>query len=239
MHPLKMNLKKYLKKPSKETVAVYGAGLGILLILFLVLYLTVGRNLAEFVTDTQSFKIWLDSYKHLSGLIFVFIRAFQTVIKIIPAEPLEIAAGYAFGIWGGTALCSLGSFIGSLVIILLSKWIGVKFVRLFINEEQISELKIISDRKNQRLFLIIFYLIPGSPKDIFTYIAGTININLAEFFIITTICRIPSIITSTVCGYSLGQNNIKFAVAIFTVTAAVSLVCGYLYKKYSDTRKAH
>ncbi|MGN0521824.1 MAG: TVP38/TMEM64 family protein [Eubacterium sp.] len=237
MKELKNSIAKYIKKPSKEIVAVYGAGIGVLLILFAVLYLTVGRTLTEFVTDTQSFKQWLDSYKDLSAAVFVFIRAFQTVIKIIPAEPLEIASGYAFGTWGGTLLCSLGSFLGSLVIILLSRCLGTKFVKIFINEEQVRELKILSDQKNQRLFLIIFYLIPGTPKDIFTYIAGTMKINLVEFFIITTICRIPSIITSTICGSSIEQKNIKLAVAVFVATAIVSLICGYFYKKYSDKRK--
>lgn len=237
MKALKDTLAKYIKRPSKEIIAVYGCGAGVLLILFLILYLTIGRTLTEFVTDTQSFKVWLDSYKELSGVVFVFIRAFQTVIKIIPAEPLEIASGYAFGTWGGMLLCSLGSFLGSLVIVLLSKWLGTKFVKIFINEDKIKELKILSNKKNQRLFLIIFYLIPGTPKDIFTYIAGSTNINMVEFFIITTICRLPSIITSTVCGASLGQNNIKLAVGIFVATAVVSLICGYAYKKYSDKHR--
>ena len=84
------------------------------------------------------------------------------------------------------------------VIVMLSRFFGAKFVNAFINEEQINQLKIISDKNNQRLFLIVFYLIPGTPKDIFTYIAGTLKINLVEFFVITTLARIPSIITNTI-----------------------------------------
>ena len=225
-------LKKYFKKPPKETLIIYGVSIGILLAVFLALYLIFGRSMTAFITDTESFKNWLDTYKGLSGAIFVFIRAFQTVIKIIPAEPLEIAAGYAFGTWGGLALCSLGTFLGSIVIVVLAKSLGSKFVSAFINVEQLKSLRIINDKKNQRLFLFIFYLIPATPKDLLTYAAGSLKMNMAEFFVITTIARIPSILTSTICGAQLEQNNIKTAAAVFTATAIVSAVCAFIYNKY-------
>lgn len=229
-------LKKYFKKPPKKTLIVYGVSIGILIALFLTLYLIFGKSLTQFVSDTQTFKAWLESYRHLSGAIFVFIRAFQTVIKIIPAEPLEIAAGYAFGTWGGLALCSLGTLLGSLVIVVLANMLGSKFISVFINEEQLNSLSLINNRKNQRLFLFIFYLIPATPKDILTYAAGSLKkVNMAEFFLITTIARIPSILTSTVCGAQLEQNNIKTAVAVFTATAVVSAVSALIYHKYKKT----
>lgn len=225
-------LKKFFKKPSKETIIAYSIGIGILLIAFIVLYLLFGKTLTEFVTDTESFKAWLDTYKGLSGVIFVLIRTFQTVIKIIPAEPLEIAAGYAFGTWGGLALCSLGSFLGSLIIVFLANKLGSKFVSAFINEEQLSTLSLINNNKNQQLFLFIFYLIPATPKDILTYVAGSLKMNMVQFFIITTIARIPSILTSTLCGAQLEKNNIKTAAAIFIATAVTSIICGLIYNKY-------
>lgn len=228
-------LKKYFKKPPKETVIAYSIAVGILILAFILLYIFFGKTLTEFVTDTESFRLWLNNYKELSGAVFVFIRAFQTVIKIIPAEPLEIAAGYAFGTWGGLALCSLGSFIGSLIIVFLAEKLGSKFVSAFINEEQLSSLSLINNNKNQQLFLFIFYLIPATPKDILTYVAGSLKINMMQFFVITTIARIPSILTSTICGAQLGQNNITAAAAIFIATAAVSLICALLYNKFKKS----
>lgn len=224
-------LKKYLKKPPKQTVIIYGVSFALLIAVMLTLYLRFGRELTLFVTDTQAFKAWLDSYKELSAVVFVLIRAFQTVIKIIPAEPLEIAAGYAFGTWGGLALCSLGTFLGSLVIVYLARKFGSKFISAFVNEDALKNLDFINNKRNQRLFLFIFYLVPSTPKDILTYVAGSFKINLVEFFIITTIARIPSIITSTICGSQLEKNNIITAVAVFSATAVVSIICGIIYKK--------
>lgn len=228
-------LKKYFKKPPRETVIIYTFGIGILLTAFLILYVLYGKSLTQFVTDKESFKQWLDTYKGLSGAVFVFIRAFQTVIKIIPAEPLEIAAGYAFGTWGGLALCSLGTFLGSLVIMVLSKRLGGKFISAFINEEQLENISLINNKKHRRLFLFLFYLIPSTPKDIMTYAAGSLQMNMAEFFLITSIARIPSILTSTVCGAQLEQNNITAAVSVFIATALVSVLCALIYKKQKGT----
>lgn len=229
-------LKKYFKLPSKGVCIVYGVSLAVILVAFLSVYFTFGKQLTAFISDTQSFNAWLSQYKGLSAVIFVLIRAFQTVIKIIPAEPLEIASGYAFGTWGGLLYCSIGTFLGSLVIVLLAKTFGSAFINAFVNEEQFKQLKVISNTKNQNLFLWIFYLIPGTPKDIFTYIVSATDINLVRFFAITTIARIPSIITSTICGNELSNNNVKTAVIVFVATAVVSGICGVVYKKINDKK---
>lgn len=73
----------------------------IFILAFIVCYIKFGSELLAFVSDADRFKAWLDSYGHLGKVIFVAVRALQTVVKIIPAEPLEIGSGYAFGVWGG------------------------------------------------------------------------------------------------------------------------------------------
>lgn len=75
-------------------------------------------------------KAFLVGFNGFDKLAFVAIRAFQTVIKIIPAEPLEIGSGVLYGTWGGLLLCFLGTEIGSLVIILLTKVFGKRLVEL-------------------------------------------------------------------------------------------------------------
>ena len=216
-------LKKYFKLPPKNVCIIYGVAIAVILIAFLSVYFTFGKQLTAFVSDTQNFNAWLAQYKSLSAVIFILIRAFQTVIKIIPAEPLEIASGYAFGTWGGLFYCSVGTFLGSLVIVFLSKTFGQAFIGAFVNEKQ-------------NLFLWIFYLVPGTPKDIFTYIVSATDINLVRFFAITTIARIPSIITSTICGNELMHNNMKTAATVFVLTAVVSGICAIIYKKHNDKK---
>ena len=140
---------------ARHTVKVMPISVKFTLIAFLSVYFTFGKQLTAFVSDTQNFNAWLAQYKSLSAVIFILIRAFQTVIKIIPAEPLEIASGYAFGTWGGLFYCSLGTFLGSLVIVFLSKTFGQAFIGAFVNEKQFKQLKIISNSDNQNLTKLI------------------------------------------------------------------------------------
>ena len=39
----------------------------------------------------------------------------------------------------------------------------------------------------------MFYLIPGIPKDVLTYICGVADISVKDFFIYSTLGRIPGI----------------------------------------------
>lgn len=231
------SLLRNFKKPPKKLIIVYAVSFFIVAIGFAVLYFTVGKNLALLLENPDDFKAWLDGYKGLSAVVFVAVRTFQTIIKVIPGEPLEIAAGYVFGTWGGLLYCSLGSLLGTLIILLLSRRFGKAFVSTFVDVEKLQELPLVEDDKRRRLFLIAFYLIPSTPKDLMCYGAGLTKINLWEFLLITTLCRIPSIITSTVCGNALGEKRYALAIAVFVATAVAALVCMVLYKRISNQRK--
>ena len=196
---------------------------------FIVCYIKFGGELLAFVSDTERFKAWLDSYGSLGKVIFVSVRALQTVVKIIPAEPLEIGSGYAFGIWGGLFYCMLGTEIGSFVIVALTKLFGMKAVNLFVSEEKINSLGFLKNREKLTTSLFIIYLIPGTPKDVITYLIGVTDYNIWKFLLLTGIARIPSIITSTICGALLGEKNYWLSAGVFIGTAVLGLIGVRIY----------
>ena len=62
----------------------------------------VGKPMVEFVREPERFRAWVDSSGFVSRVIFVGMVIFQLIIALIPGEPLEMGAGYAFGAWEGT-----------------------------------------------------------------------------------------------------------------------------------------
>ena len=210
---------------------------GIFIISFVLCYIKFGPQVLDFISDTERFKGWLDSYGIHGKVIFIGIRAFQTVIKIIPAEPLEIGSGYAFGTWGGLFYCMLGTEIGSLFIITITKFFGTKAVNLFVSEEKINSLEFLQNKEKLSASLFIIYLIPGTPKDVVTYLIGITDYNIWKFLILTGIARIPSIITSTVCGTALGEKNYILSAVVFISTIIVGLIGIKLYSRYE--KNAH
>lgn len=196
---------------------------------FVVCYIKFGSELLAFISDADRFKAWLESYGHLGKIVFVALRALQTVVKIIPAEPLEIGSGYAFGVWGGLLYCMLGTEIGSFIIVSITKLFGMKAVNLFVSEEKINSLGFLQNKEKLSISLFIIYLIPGTPKDVITYLIGVTDYNIWKFLLLTGVARIPSIITSTICGSLLGERNYWLSAGVFIGTAVLGLIGVKLY----------
>lgn len=124
------------------------------------------------------------------------------------------------------------SFIGSLFIITITKFFSTKAVNLFVSEEKINSLEFLQNKEKLSASLFIIYLIPGTPKDVVTYLIGITDYNIWKFLILTGIARIPSIITSTVCGAALGEKNYMLSAVIFISTVVVGIIGKKLYSRY-------
>lgn len=200
-------------------------------ILFALLFVFFGSRMLEMLREPKILTEYLDGFGAYSQLVFIAVRTLQTVVKVIPGEPVEIAAGLAFGTFGGLALCLVGTAVGSAIIVLLTRTLGMKFVTLFVSEEKLRSCALLKSSDRLYLLLFFFYLIPGTPKDLFTYAAALTDIKLWKFFVITGIARIPSIITSTMCGASLCQKNYLAAAVIYGVTLMLSVAGMLVYRK--------
>lgn len=224
---------KLLKSKKAKRILVI-IGLVLLLSAIGVMWFTFGRKFGAMISDNTKFLEWLDQFGRWDEVVFISIRALQTVVKFIPAEPLEIGSGYAYGIWGGLLYCMIGTEIGSFIILLITKLFGMRAINLFVPQERIDKIKFLQNEKKLKTTLFIIYLIPGTPKDLITYFIGKTKIKISHFLIITGIARIPSIITSTWCGAALGENKIVLAAIVFGATLVVSLIGTFFYKKFFE-----
>jgi uncharacterized membrane protein YdjX (TVP38/TMEM64 family) len=204
--------------------------------LFIFLFFAVGKPLIQFVEEPEKFRAWLDSYGIWGRVIFLGMTLLQIVIGIIPGEPLEIGAGYAFGVWEGFLLCELGILIGSALIWCFSRYLGIKAVEAFYPREKLSELKFLKDSKKINITAFILFFIPGTPKDMLTYVLGLTPMKLSTCLFITVVARIPSVITSVIGGSALGEQNYLTAVIVFAVTGLISLAGILFYKKKFDKK---
>ena len=87
------------------------------------------------------------------------------------------------------------------------------------------------------MLTFILFLVPGTPKDaLLTHIIPLTKINPVKYFALSTIARIPSIVTSTFLGSSIGKGNILLSVIIFILTGALGIV-GILYDNKMNRKK--
>ena len=196
----------------------------------------VGKPMVEFVREPERFRAWVDSSGFVSRVIFVGMVVFQLIIALIPGEPLEMGAGYAFGALEGTILCIIGCVIGSALVFLFVRRFGVKLVEVFFPREKIRSLRFLQDSRRLNLLTFIVFFIPGTPKDLLSYFIGLTDMKLGTWLCITAVARIPSIVTSTVTGDALGLKDYQFALIAFGVTLALSLAGILVYRRLSARR---
>ena len=164
---------------------------------------------------------------------FLGIQVIQVVVAMIPGEPIEILAGILYGPLWGTLTCMLGIFIGSIIVYLLVRKLGMPIVSIFIDPEKFQNLRILQDERRFERIAFLLFFIPGTPKDLLTWAAGLIRIRPLRFFILSTIARLPSILTSTLAGTTLLSGDFSTTVLIFVVTGCISMVGLWAHKKLS------
>lgn len=196
----------------------------------------VGKPMVEFVREPERFRAWVDAAGVWGRVAFVGMVIFQLIIALIPGEPLEMGAGYAFGAVEGTILCIAGCVVGSALVFLFVRRFGVKLVEVFFPREKIRSLRFLQDSRRLNLLTFIVFFIPGTPKDLLSYFIGLTDMKLGTWLFITAVARIPSIVTSTVTGDALGLKDYQFALIAFGVTLALSLVGILVYRRLSARR---
>ena len=210
--------------------------LGIVAIVIFVLFMAammiiVGKPLVKFASEPEKFREWIDSMGFVGKLAFIGMMALQVVVALIPGEPLEIGAGYAFGALEGTALCLIGSCLGSAVIFALVRSFGIKLVEIFFSRDKINSLSFLQNTKKLNALVFTVFAIPGSPKDLLSYCVGLTGMKFITWLGISTVARIPSIITSTLGGDALGAGRGSLAIWVFAITVVMS-VSGLLLFNY-------
>ena len=167
----------------------------------------------------------------MGRLAFVGISVLQILVAIIPGEPIELFAGYAYGFWLGTLLCELGIVIGGALVFGFVHRFGRKAVEVFFPREKIDSLRFLQNEQRLELWVFILFFIPGTPKDIMTYFVPLTHMKLGRFLLLSGVARLPSVITSTIGGNALGTGNRWFAVAVFAATAILSAAGVWIYRR--------
>ncbi len=225
----KPNENNSLSLKNKKIISV--ASLMIFVLFTVAVFYFIGRPMLEFVSEPDKFRLWAEQKGLFGKAAFIGMMALQVVIAIIPGEPLEIGAGYTFGIWEGTLLCLLGQMLGSIIVFLFVKYIGVRVVEVFFSKDKIESLAFLKDHNQLNIIVFLLFFIPGTPKDILTYFVGLTPMKLTTFLLITFFARIPSVITSTIGGDAMGLKNYQFAVVVFVITIVISGIGILIYRK--------
>lgn len=197
------------------------------------LVMVAAKPVLAFLSNPETVRAWAQSVGIWAKLAFVGMVVAQIFFAFLPGEPLEICAGLAFGAVEGTLLCMIGSVLGTAAVFLFTRRFGLRLAERFFPVEKIRSIRFLQDASRLNVLTFILFFIPGTPKDLMTYVLGVTRMPLATCLAITGIARIPSIITSTIGGDALGTGNFQFALIVFAATAVISGIGLLVYGKIS------
>lgn len=226
-----MAKKQWTERQKKMLVS---GGVVLFLCLMGLTALLLGKPILQLADDPAAFRQWLDTRGWYGWILFLLMVIVQVFAAVIPGEPLEIAAGYAFGAVRGSLLCLVGETIGGVLVFLFVKRFGMQVVETFFPRDKIHSLRFLRDPKKRDTLFFLLFLLPGTPKDLLCYFAGLTGIPFVRWCLIQTIGRLPSILTSTIGGNALGNANYAAAIVILAVTACVSGLGLLLYRHISN-----
>lgn len=171
----------------------------------------------------------VESFGPWAPLAFIGIEILQIVAAFIPGAPVDVMSGVLFGALWGVIWCFIGILIGTVIVFFLVRKFGRPLVYRFFSKERLDGIKILNDEKKLTLTIFILFVIPGTPKDFLTYIAGLTNIKPARFFITAATARIPALTCSVLMGANLGEGRFLVSFILFAIILAASAL-GYLIK---------
>ena len=228
-----------MEKNSKKAFKIIMLILIIAIIVAIIYYLfPVVKNLST-PEGQVAFKEKISNSGVLGFLMLFGLQFAQIFLFVIPGEPIEILAGICYGPIWGTIFVMISAAIITLFIYLLVHKFGRKFIYDFCGEEKIKKIenaKVFKNPKTISFIVFILFFIPGTPKDLFTYIAALLPIKPLNFIIISTIARFPSIISSTLAGDNLLAGNWQMSLIIYGATFLMVGIAILIMRKFDKDK---
>ena len=199
------------------------------------------KSLAPFIKDLATvegqiaFKEKIDNSSVWGILALFALQVGQMFLVVLPGEPLEVLAGMCYGIIGGTIFIFASVFIITTIVFWLSRKFGKKFVYSFFSKEKVDKIensKFFNKQKLVEYIMLILFLIPGTPKDLLTYIGGLLPVKPLNFILIATFGRFPSVISSTIVGANLSSGDWEISVMVCGITLTLTLLFIFLMNKF-------
>jgi uncharacterized membrane protein YdjX (TVP38/TMEM64 family) len=211
--------------------------------LLLLLLIAVGIPLLilfrypEFLNNFRSFDAVNALIERSDGFLLPFfagLQVFQVIVSIIPAQAVQIAAGYAYNFWIAYLVCIIGLCVGTVATYFIAKLLGRDAMHLLFGEERINRFVDKLNSKKAYILLFIIFLIPGIPKDLFAYAAGISQMNAFAFFIISIVARTPALMASILFGGMLRGGSYVGMILLGIALAALCVLGLKFHTKLAD-----
>ena len=166
-----------------------------LIFIIIIIYISYNYFNHGFIYDMTNNSLdetinFIQGYGDLSWIIYLFLIILEVILVAVPGFILNAAGGIAFGPFLGGLLTLVGNVIGATICFFLAKKFAGNYFETLIGEKRFAQFHKYSD-KYGIFVLFILRLNPLTSSDIFSYLAGFIEMSYKRFIIATTLVLIP------------------------------------------------
>ncbi|MBU4318670.1 MAG: VTT domain-containing protein [Proteobacteria bacterium] len=183
----------------------------------------------DVLTDSERIKAFIQSFGMAAPLVFILVQILQVVLAPVPGEATGFIGGYLFGALPGFFYSTIGLTTGSIINLLIGRYLGNHLVRRIISPRRMVKFDRILKRQGVVVFFI-FFIIPGFPKDYLCFFLGLSKVPLRILILMAGVGRIPGTLMLSLQGATLFDKN-------FGLTLILLLLClliGGVSFKYKD-----
>ena len=191
------NVMKYLK------IAVFLGIIAGIPILIFVRYPDFGH----IITDRDALGEFLAANASQNIIIYITIVILVTVTGLPIGQVINFTGGLIFGIALGFGL-SIGATAAAMFIAFhVAKVFGRELVIAIFKEKNVNKFVDLMDSGKGYVAVILIYLIPGFPKDAFTYAAGLTRLKALPFTLTAAVARSPAMLATLLFAGFLREEN--------------------------------
>ncbi len=156
--------------------------------------------------DVARFKAWIDGYGPWGPAVFIVGYAAAELV-FVPALPLTVLGGVAFGPVRGTAYVSLGATLGAAAAFLAARYAMRGLVERWVaRSPRLRELDAAVAEHGWRM-LMITRLVPLFPFNLQNFAYGLTRLRFRTFVLLSWLCMLPGTAAYTLTGGALSEGR--------------------------------
>ena len=209
-----------LRKQTRNKILIAG---GVVLAIALLLLLALTGSNAEILKHLVAEDLSREELRELledigwrGYAVTGALATLQVICAFLPAEPIQVLAGFTFGFPIALLCCMSGVLVGSTLIYLLQKTFGDQLRSFFIKKLNL-DLEAIAHSSKATLIIFILYFLPAIPYGMICFFAASMGMRYRKYILIMLLGSLPSVCIGVGLGYMTIVSNWLVSACVFAV----------------------
>ena len=204
--------------------------IGVTVIVALLIWFALSGNNAELLKNlftanlsNEELSAQLMGFGWRGYIVTAILAVMQVVCTFLPAEPVQVLAGFTFGFPVGLLCCMVGVAVGSTMIYLLQNTFGDRLRGYFVKKLNLDMEKIARSSK-AIVILFILYFLPAIPYGMICFFAASLGMSYRRYITVMCLGALPSVCIGVGLGYMTIMSNWVVTVCVFAVLLLIMAV---------------